>query len=139
MRINFEQSPKEDTFLDIWQKADVIPVQKKSYLKEIKKYCPVTLLPIFSIIFENLTYDSLFNIFKVTNFLLLDNQVFYLMIYILWNYSQLNINYKQYLIAIYLFMWDVYFLASQELLINSFLLDFYSNFKLIGLNVIYLL
>ena len=92
--IIFEQSLKEGRFPAIWKKANVIPVHKKEYKNLLKNYRPISLLPIFSKIFERVVYNSLFSHFQSNKLLFLHNQVFYLVIHVLPNYSQLYMKYK---------------------------------------------
>ena len=56
-----KQSLKEGRFPEIWKKANVVPVHKKEDKYLLKNYCSVSLLPIFSKIFERVIYNSLFN------------------------------------------------------------------------------
>ena len=64
MKIIFEQSLKEGKFPAIWKKANVVPVHKKEDKNLLKNYRPISLLPIFSKIFERIIYNSLFNHFQ---------------------------------------------------------------------------
>ena len=64
LRIIFEHSLKEDRFPEIWKKANVLPVHKKEDKNLLNNHRPVSLLPIFSKIFERLIYNSLFNHFQ---------------------------------------------------------------------------
>ena len=64
LRIIFEQSLKGGTFPEIWKKANVVPVHKKEYKKLLKNYSPISLLHIFSKIFERVIYISQFNHFQ---------------------------------------------------------------------------
>ena len=50
-------------FPEIWQKANVVPVHKKEEKTLVKNYRPISLLPIFSKIFERVIYNSIFNYF----------------------------------------------------------------------------
>ena len=61
--------------------ANVVSVHKKEEKNLLKNYRPVSLLPIFSKIFERVIYNSLFNHLSVKNFLHLCNLVFYQEIY----------------------------------------------------------
>ena len=64
LRIMFEQSLKEARFLEIWKKANIVLVHRKEDKNLLKNYCPISLLPIFSKIFERVIYNSLFNHFQ---------------------------------------------------------------------------
>ena len=54
---------KKENFSDIWKVANVVLVYKKEDQRLIKDYYPISLLPIFSNIFERVIYNSLFNYF----------------------------------------------------------------------------
>ena len=103
LRIIFEQSLKEGAFPEIWKKATVVSVHQKEDKNLLKNYFPISLLPIFSKMFERVIYNSLFNHFQ-SNFLLLHNQLFCLVIHVLPNHSQLYMKYKQHLITIQLLL-----------------------------------
>ena len=64
LRIIFKQSLKEDRFPEIWKKANVVPVHKKEDENPLKNHRPISLLIIFSKIFERVVYNSLFSHFK---------------------------------------------------------------------------
>ena len=64
LKIIFEQSLKEGRFSAIWKKANVVQVHKKEDKNLSKNYRPITLLPIFSKIFERVIYNSIFNHFQ---------------------------------------------------------------------------
>ena len=42
-----------------WKRGNIVPVHKKESKNSIKNYRPISLLPIFSKIFERLIYNSL--------------------------------------------------------------------------------
>ena len=50
-------------FPDDWEKSNVVPTHKRDSKNLIKNYRPISLLPIFSKIFERLIFNSLFNYF----------------------------------------------------------------------------
>ena len=54
---------EEGIFPDDWKKRNVVPVHKKKSTNLIKNYRPISLLPIFSKIFERLIFYSLYNYF----------------------------------------------------------------------------
>ena len=111
LRIIFEQSLKEGQFPRTWKKANIVAVREIEDKNLLKNYRPVSLLPIFRKLFARVKYNSLFNRFQISNILLLHNQVFYLLIHVLPNYSLLYIKYKQYLITIQPLMWEVWLKA----------------------------
>ena len=132
LKIIFGRSLKEGRFLEIWKIANVFQVHKK----EDKNYRPISLLTIFSKIFERVIDNSLFNHFQRNkNFLLLHNQVFFLEIPVLANYSQLLMKYKQRLITTQLLIREVHFLIYQKVLIKSGIVVFYSSYRYMGLKV----
>ena len=70
----FESSLTAGIFPEDWKKANIIPVHKKESKNCLKNYRPpITLLPIFSKIFERLIFNALFNFF-VQNQLFTDFQ-----------------------------------------------------------------
>ena len=48
----FETTLKEEKFPDIWKIANVVPFHKKEENNLLKIYRPISLLPIFSKVFE---------------------------------------------------------------------------------------
>ena len=66
LKLIFETALKEKKFPDIWKIANVVPVHKKEEKNLLRNYRPISLLPIFSKIFERVIYNCLFNYF-VTN------------------------------------------------------------------------
>ena len=63
LKLLFETALKENKFPDIWKLANVVPAHKKDEKNLLKNYRPISLLPIFSKIFEKVIYNSLFNHF----------------------------------------------------------------------------
>ena len=63
LKLLFETALKEKKFPDIWKLANVVPVHKKEEKNLLKNYRPISLLPIFSKIFERVIYNPLFNHF----------------------------------------------------------------------------
>ena len=63
-KIIFEHSLKENKFPEVWKKANIVPAHKKEDKNLIKNYRPVSLLPIFSKIYERVIYNALVNYFK---------------------------------------------------------------------------
>ena len=76
LKIILEQSLIERKFPELWKKADIVPVNKKEDKNLIKNFCPVSLLPIFSKIYEELSVMPSSMILKAIDFLHLLNQVF---------------------------------------------------------------
>ena len=60
LKIIFEQCISEGKFPSSWKKANVQPVHKKESRQSKKNYRPISLLPIFSKIFEKIIFDSMY-------------------------------------------------------------------------------
>ena len=60
----FKNCLSSNTFLDVWKKANVIPVHKKGDKQVLKNYRPVSLLPICGKIFEKLLFNALYSFFE---------------------------------------------------------------------------
>ena len=69
----FESSLTVGIFSQDWEKANIITVYKKGSKNCLKNYRPISLLPIFSKIFEKLIFNALFHFF-VQNQLFTDCQ-----------------------------------------------------------------
>ena len=52
-----------------WKEGNIVPVHKKESKNSVKNYRPISLLPIFSKIFERLIYNSLFQHLRENNLL----------------------------------------------------------------------
>ena len=59
----FQFSLKKGNFPTNWKRGNVVPVQKKGNKDLINDYGPVSLLPIFSKIYETCIYNALCNYF----------------------------------------------------------------------------
>ena len=57
----------EGVFPEDWKKSKVVPIHKKESKNLIKNYRPISLLPIFSKLFERLDFSALFNFFLQNN------------------------------------------------------------------------
>ena len=53
LKITFEQSLKEGRLSEIWKKANAVPVNKKEDKNILENYRPISLLPIFSKVFQS--------------------------------------------------------------------------------------
>ena len=72
--IIFRSCLENGKFPSQWEKANMIPVfKKKTNKQEVKNYCPISLLPLSSKIFERFLYDSMFKFFN-ENTLISQNQ-----------------------------------------------------------------
>ena len=63
LKLIFEASLKGWEFPDYWKKANLVSVHKKESKSLVNNYRPISLLPIFGIIFERLILKDLFNYF----------------------------------------------------------------------------
>ena len=63
LQLLFKSMLEEGIFPEDWKKSNVVPVHKKESTNLIKNYRSISLLPIFSKIFERLIFNSLFNHF----------------------------------------------------------------------------
>ena len=53
-------TPDEETFLEDGKNSNIVPIHKKESKNLIKGYRPIGFLPVFSNIFERLTFNYLF-------------------------------------------------------------------------------
>ena len=60
----FPLSLETVNFLSIWKRGNIVPVHKKGNKNLINNYRAVSLLSIFSKIYEKCTYDTLYNSFE---------------------------------------------------------------------------
>ena len=60
----FNNCLRDGVFPNDWTKANVIPVHKKGNKQLVSNCRPVSLLPIFSKIFEKLILDCIYDFFK---------------------------------------------------------------------------
>ena len=63
----FKNCLKCGIFPDDWKKRNIVPIFKKGDKQNIKNYCPVSLLPICSKIFERIIYDNMLKCFLDNN------------------------------------------------------------------------
>ena len=61
LQLLFKSMSEEGILPDDRNKSNVVPVHKKESTNLIKNYPPISLLPIFSKIFERLIFNSLYN------------------------------------------------------------------------------
>ena len=52
---------EEGVFPDDWKKSNLVPIHKRDSQNLIKNYRPITLLPVFSKVFERPIFNSMFN------------------------------------------------------------------------------
>ena len=67
--IIFKKAILTGIYPENWKKGNIVPVHKKESKNSIKNYRPISLLPIFSKIFERLIYNSLFQHLRENNLL----------------------------------------------------------------------
>ena len=63
IRILFLSFLEEGVYPKNWKKSNVAPIHKKEIKNLIKNYRPISLLPVFSKVFERIIFNSLFNYF----------------------------------------------------------------------------
>ena len=63
LKLIFKFMINEGVFPDDWKKNNVVLIHKKKSKNLIKNYRPISLLPIFSKVFEKLVFNMLFNFF----------------------------------------------------------------------------
>ena len=63
LKMIFRSMLEEGVFSDDWKKSNVVPIHKRDSKNLIKNYRPISLLPIFSKIFERLIFNYLLNYF----------------------------------------------------------------------------
>ena len=63
LQILFWSFLEEGVYPDDWKKNNEVPIHKKESKNLIKNYRPISLLPVFSKVFERIIFKSLFNYF----------------------------------------------------------------------------
>ena len=61
----FNNCISKGIFPEVWKKANVVPIHKKNKKNEIINYRPISLLPIFSKVFEKLIFNNLYSYLKL--------------------------------------------------------------------------
>ena len=69
LKIIFEKCLLTGKYPSLWKKANVQPVHKKSSRQDKQNYRPISLLPIFSKIFEKILFDPIYNHLNENNLL----------------------------------------------------------------------
>jgi hypothetical protein len=69
LKIIFEKWLLTGKYPSLWKKANVQPVHKKSSRQDKQNYRPISLLPIFSKIFEKILFDPIYNHLNENNLL----------------------------------------------------------------------
>ena len=60
MKVIFKSMTNEGVLPEDWKKSTVVPIHKKESINLIKNYQPLSLLPIFSKVFERLFFNMFF-------------------------------------------------------------------------------
>ena len=68
LHLIFKNCLESSTFPAIWKKGNVIPVHKKGDKQILSNYRPISLLPIFSKIFERIIFDTIFKFIDQNDF-----------------------------------------------------------------------
>ena len=63
LKLIFKSMINEGVFPNDWEKSNVVPIHQKESKNLIKNYRPISLLQIFSKVFERLVFNMLFNFF----------------------------------------------------------------------------
>ena len=53
----FKKSFDNSYFPELWRKSNIIPVHRKNGKRNFENYCPISLLPIFSKVFEKIIFS----------------------------------------------------------------------------------
>ena len=61
LKVIYRNCLEHGVFPQLWKKANIVPVHKKSSKQVIKNYRPISLLPIFGKLFEKLIFSSIYN------------------------------------------------------------------------------
>ena len=76
LKLLFENCPRTGIFPDQWKKANIVPTHKKGDKQLLKKYRPISLLPICRKAFERIIFNDFFKYFKENNLLSLHQSGF---------------------------------------------------------------
>ena len=98
----FQNSMAAGTFATQWKRANIVPIHKKNDKQIVSNYRPVSLLPIYSKIFEKLFSTNFPNFLRTIICYLNINQVFARVIHVFINYLQSLMTSFQVLTAIQL-------------------------------------
>ena len=60
LKVIFKSMTNESVLPEDWKKSIVVPIHKKESINLIKNYQPLSLLPIFSKVFERLFFNMFF-------------------------------------------------------------------------------
>ena len=90
---------EEGVYPDDWKKSKAVPIHKKESQNLIKNYRLISLLPVFSKVFERITFNLCSITFLEISYLLIVNQVFYWVILAFHNSFPLQTRYINLLIV----------------------------------------
>ena len=69
LKLIFESCISQGVFPEVWKQANIVPIHKKGSKNLKQNYRPISLLPIFDKILENLIFDSLYHHLNINNLL----------------------------------------------------------------------
>ena len=67
LKLLFQSSLEKGLFPVDWKKSNIVPIHEKENKNLTKNFQPISLLPIFSKIYERLIFISIFNYFIKNN------------------------------------------------------------------------
>ena len=69
LEIIYKNCVSQSIYPTAWKRSNVVPIHKKGNKNDIKNYRPISLLPIFSKIFEKLIFNAIYNHLQINNLL----------------------------------------------------------------------
>ena len=99
LKLMFKSIINEGVFPDDWKKNNLVPIHKKDSENLIKNYRPISLLQIFSKVFERLVFNTLFNFFLQNKISPPTSLDLYQVIPVFHDYYQLHMKFVKVLIA----------------------------------------
>ena len=67
LKLIFENCIRSSVFPILWKRGNIVPVHKKNSKQEIKNYRPISLLPIFSKVFEKIIFNEIYKYFNANH------------------------------------------------------------------------
>ena len=116
-------------FPGLQEKSNLVQVHRKEIKTSIKNYRLISLLPVFSKIFERLIFSFLFNYFMEKSFLQSVSQILHLVTHALHSCCQLHMKSIKVLIATHQLTRGEFFLIFWKPFINSGLRFYHSKWK----------
>ena len=77
LSIIFKNCLQTGTFPNNWKKSNVVPIHKKGDKQLLQNYCPVSLLPVCSTIFERIVFNPMLEFLEENNLLCLHQSRFH--------------------------------------------------------------